>query len=226
MLENLVGTRPASEGTLGRKFSPEVRELCKEASVARSQFIKARLEGPNCDEYLEKWQNLRSSFIRAWERSDREYQTECVERAVAMGSNAVWRLLNKNTIESTRYLLTKDNTILTNPCDIVKELNKYHKVSTKEYKAVSTGVYRPLVWKSPFRSSDLVLEITDELVAANVMKLKNTAVPDTILPKVIKLLFGSADPVRPLSEMIRAVARTRIFPEKGCKADFSLERRG
>ena len=57
--------------------------------------------------------------------------------------------------------------------------------------------------------------ITDELVAANVRKLKNAAVPDDISPKVIKLLFASKDSVMPLSEMIRAIARTRIFPQKG-----------
>ena len=51
---------------------------------------------------------------------------------------------------------------------------------------------------SPFQPSDQVLEISDELVARNV-KLKNYAVPDGILPKVIKLLFGTADSVRPLS---------------------------
>ena len=47
------------------------------------------------------------------------------------------------------------------------------------------------------------------------MKLKNTAVPDGISPKTIKLLFGSPDSVRPLSNMIRAVVRTRVFPEMG-----------
>ena len=57
--------------------------------------------------------------------------------------------------------------------------------------------------------------ITDELLVTNVMKLKNTAVPDQILPRVIKLLSGSVASVGPLSEMVRAVARTRIFPEKG-----------
>ena len=42
MLESLVGTRPVRDGTWGRKFSLDVRELCKKASIARSQFIKAR----------------------------------------------------------------------------------------------------------------------------------------------------------------------------------------
>ena len=104
---------------------------------------------------------------------------------------------------------------MTNPCEILKELERYHAESIREYKAAQSGEVRPLVWEVPFRSADQVLIITDELVAANVMKLKNSAVPDRILPKVIKLLFGSVDSVRPLSEMIRAVVRTRIFPEKG-----------
>ena len=50
---------------------------------------------------------------------------------------------------------------------------------------------------------------------ANVIKLKNAAVPDRILPRVIKLFFSSTETVKPLSEMIRAVARTRIFPDGG-----------
>ena len=205
MLEKLVGTRPARDGTWGRKFSPKVRELCKDASVARSQFIEARRESRNYEEFLLKWQSLRSAFIGAWERSEKDYQTECIEHAVGRGSNAVWRLLNKNTSGSTRTLLTKKKLVLTNPCDIVKELEKYHIESTKEYKAVPTGDYRPLIWESNFCSSDLVLVITDDLVAENVMKLKNSAVPDRILPSVMKLLFGSSDSVRPLSEMIWAV---------------------
>ena len=215
MVEKLVGTRPATDGTWGRKFSPEIRELCKDASVARSQFIKTRRDSCNYEESLVKWQSLRSAFIGAWERCEKDYQTECIEHAVGRGANAVWRLLNRNSSGSTRSLLTKENIVLTNPCEIVKELKKYHLQSTEDYKAVPTGDYRPLVWESHFCSSDLVLEITDELVAANVMKLKNSAVPDRILPRVIKLLFGSADSVRPLSEMIRAVVRTRIFPEEG-----------
>ena len=91
----------------------------------------------------------------AWERSDKEYQIECIERAVEMGSNAVWRLLNKKTGESTRSLIIKENTVLTNPCKIMKELKKYHITSINEYKAVPTGDYRPLVWESPFLPSDL-----------------------------------------------------------------------
>ena len=171
VIEKLIGTRPASDATWGRKFSLEVRKLCKDASMARSQFIKAKRDFCNYEEYLARWQNLRSKFIRAWERSDKEYQTECVERAVKLGSNAVWRLLNNNRTESTRSLLTEENSFLTNPSEIVEELKRYHYETTKEYKAVPTGDNSPLERKSPFRSSDVVLVITDELVVVNVMKL-------------------------------------------------------
>ena len=167
---------------MGKEVFPEVRELRKDASVARSEFFKARRDCCNYEEYLVRWQSLRSEFGGAWERSVKDYQTECIEHAVGRGSNAVWRLLNKNSSGSTRSLLTKENILLTNPCEIVKESKKYHIESTKEYKAVPTGDYRPLVWESHFCSSDLVLVITDELVAGNVMKLQNSAVPDRILP--------------------------------------------
>ena len=142
-------------------------------------------------------------------------QIETIERAVSLGSNAVWRLLNGNIKESSRPLLCNEGSILLNPQRIREQLRCYHSKSTREYKAVPAGFDNPLVWSSPFHSSDLVLEIPDELVAINVKKLKNSAVPDGILPKVIKLLFGETDSVRPLGEMIRAIARTRIFPEKG-----------
>ena len=55
--------------------------------------------------------------------------------------------------------------------------------------------------------------------------LKNSTVPDKMTPAVIKLIFGSCERVNPVGQMIRAVARTRIFPNEGkSAADFSLER--
>ena len=183
--------------------------------MARFQSIKARCYGSNFEEHLLRWQRLRSSFISSWEKSERDYQRGCIERAVGMGSNAVWRLLNINTTSTSRSLLSKDGLVLTNPAKISKELKRHHKASTDEYKAVTPGDHTQVNWDSPFLSSDLVLEITDELVATNVMKLKNTTVPDDTLPMIIKLLFGSPDSVGPLSKMIQAVARTRIFPKMG-----------
>ena len=49
----------------------------------------------------------------------------------------------------------------------------------------------------------------------NIHKLKNSSVPDGMRPDVIKLFFGETDSVWPLCNMIRAVARTRVFPEGG-----------
>ena len=43
------------------------------------------------------------------------------------------------------------------------------------------------------------------------MRLKNTTVPDEILPRVIKVIFGHIEWVGPISEMIRDVVRTRVF---------------
>ena len=73
MVEKLIGTRPVRDATWGRRFSQEVRNLCKEASMARSQFIEARRKGSNSGDYLVKWQRLRTLFIRAWEKSDKQY---------------------------------------------------------------------------------------------------------------------------------------------------------
>ena len=42
MVESLIGTRPARLASWGRKFDPEVRRLCKEASIARCWFIEAK----------------------------------------------------------------------------------------------------------------------------------------------------------------------------------------
>ena len=39
VIEKLVCTTPTGDGTWGRKFSAKVRELCKQASVAHSQFM-------------------------------------------------------------------------------------------------------------------------------------------------------------------------------------------
>ena len=57
--------------------------------------------------------------------------------------------------------------------------------------------------------------VSDSLVVRCICKLKNSAVPDSMRPDVIKLFFGSGDCVSPLSEMIRAIARTRVFPDGG-----------
>ena len=120
MVEKVIGTRPSSDATWGRKFSLEVRKLCKEASVARSQFINAKRKSCDYEHYFIRWRNLRALFIAAWEKSERDFLIECIERAVGMGSNAVWRLLNRNKTETTRSLLTRENCIVTTPNEIVK----------------------------------------------------------------------------------------------------------
>ena len=73
----------------------------------------------------------------------------------------------------------------------------------------------PVKWDAPFSEADNILKISNELVANCVGDLKNSSVPDNISPVIIKLLFGSSDLVGPLGEMIRAVARTRVFPDAG-----------
>ena len=84
----------------------------------------------------------------------------------------------------------------------------------------SPGKFDPVRWDEEFimkdsPEGDLVLKISDALVLANVKRMKVSSVPDRILPAVVKLLFGSLDTVKPLTDLIRAVVRTRRFPSKG-----------
>ena len=60
-----------------------------------------------------------------------------------------------------------------------------------------------------------MLVIPNDLVVDCIRGLKNSSVPGNITPEVVKLLFGDKDLVNPIGEMIRAVVRTRVFPEGG-----------
>ena len=103
---------------------------------------------------------------------------------------------------------------------ISKKLEQFHKRSMKENSVIPPGDFKPVNWQSEFipknsPQGDLVLEISDELVLANLKKLKISTVPDNILPVVLKLFFGRLETVIHLAELIRAVVKTRIFPTKG-----------
>ena len=62
---------------------------------------------------------------------------------------------------------------------------------------------------------DLVPDITDVLVLVNVKKLKVSDLPNLIFLSVSRLLFGSKDTVNALSNLIKAVTKMRIIPNKG-----------
>ena len=103
---------------------------------------------------------------------------------------------------------------------ISKKLSDFHQRSRKENTSIPPGDFKPVVWDKNFLmkigpEGDLVLDISDDLVVANIKKLKLSTVPDSIKPVLVKALFGSKDTVKPLADLIRAVARTRIFPTKG-----------
>ena len=85
----------------------------------------------------------------------------------------------------------------------------------KENTSVPPGKFRPVRWDTTLPEADNVLKISNELVVDGISRLKNSPVPDNILPMVIKLLFGYSDMVAPLGEMFRAIARTRVFPDGG-----------
>ena len=82
-----------------------------------------------------------------------------------------------------------------------------------------------MTWEEPFTDKDEVLEISDDLVVRCIASIKDSSSPDNMKPSIIKLLFGAKELVNPLGEMIRAVERTRMFPEggKNCTSDFLLE---
>ena len=84
LVEKLVGTRPARETTWGRKFDPNLRLLCKRASISRSWYILASRATMNSDELLERWVNDRKAFVEAWEESNIQWLTNAVIRAVKM----------------------------------------------------------------------------------------------------------------------------------------------
>lgn len=115
----------------------------------------------------------------------------------------------------SRTLVCKDGLIITNPIAIAGKLLDHHLKCISENTSVQPGGFGPVVWNKPFTEEDEVLEISNDLVANCIGKLKNTAVPDNILPSVIKLLFGRPDSVQPMGDMIRAVAKTRLFPTDG-----------
>ena len=231
LVEKLVGTRPARETTWGRKFDPNLRLLCKRASISRSWYILASRATMNCDELLERWVNDRKAFVEAWEESNKQWLTNAVIRAVKNGDVATWRLLSGISKRRFRPLVAEDGMVLTDPDMISKRLEQFHKRSMKENSVIPPGDFKPVNWQSEFipknsPQGDLVLEISDELVLANLKKLKISTVPDNILPVVLKLFFGRLETVIHLAELIRAVVKTRIFPTKGKLARQSFVWKG
>ena len=215
LVEEIIGTRLARVSSWGRKFDTNIRNLCKKASIARSWFVETKRERGDVDMFFVRWKQSREAYIEAWEKAERDWNQECVERAVAEGDISVWRLLSNNWKKASRSLVNDEGCILTDPVLIESELLKFHRSSNNENSSVPPGAFDAVKWKEPFRKGDEVLEIPDQLVANCIMALKNSAGPDNMSPKVIKLIFGSYDRVNPVGELIRAVARTRVFPDGG-----------
>ena len=170
--------------------------------------------------FFRRWVEDRKAFIIAWERSKREWLTASVLKAVKKGDTAIWKLLNGKSRSSSRPLVKVGGSILTNSSLIAEELASFHQRSLKEISSVSPGEFDPVRWEKDFimkdgPEGDLVLNISDALVVANVKKLKLSSVPDLIRPIVVKLFFASLETVRPLADLIRAVVRTRCFPSGG-----------
>ena len=193
----------------------EVRILCKEASIARSWFVEAKGAGREVTEFYIRWKDRRERFIAAWERSKKKWHIDCVKHAIECGDVAVWRLLRDNWKATTRPILDDKNKILTSPGSIHEELLRFHSKSKGENSSIPPGWYEPVKWEKPFKSEDEVLVITGDIVLTCLLKLKNSSVPDNMTPQLIKLLFGGKDRVNAVGEMMRAVARTRTFPEGG-----------
>ena len=215
MVEKLIGTRWASVSSWGRKFDQIVRTLCKEASIARSWFIEAKRAGRDFAEYFLRWKKSRESYVRAWEKSNKQWHIDSVKRALECGDAAVWRLLGDKWKDTSRPIINDKDEVLTNPILIKQELHRFHVTSKVENSSISPGCYELVRWREPFSQNDEVLVIADELVDRGIQSLKNSSVPDNMTPSLIKLLFGAKDLVKPVGDMMRAVARTRIFPDSG-----------
>ena len=52
LVEREIGTRTTRETSWGRPFDPNVRALCKQASITRSWYLMASKEGWKGDSYL------------------------------------------------------------------------------------------------------------------------------------------------------------------------------
>ena len=213
MVEELIGTRMATECTWGRKYNKSIRTLCKKASISRSWFVKAKIAGKVPEKLQLTWTSDRKQFIKAWEQSEKAWVAEKIQRALHEGGIAVWKLLGGVCKDSVRPLLV-DELIVTDPTLIARELVSHHAASLRENITIPAGDFTPVLWEKKLKVYK-DLKISDSLVVNSIRKLKNSAVPDRMRPEVIKLLFGHGDTVGPLSNMIRAVARTRVFPEGG-----------
>ena len=141
-------------------------------------------------------------------------------QAVRKGDIAIWRTLNGIAKRRVRPLVLGDGKILTDAALISKQLSIFHERSMIENTSIPPGGFEPVVWAKDFilkedPDGDFVLNISNDLVVANVKKLKICTGPDNILPILVKALFGCKETVKPLAYLIRAVAKTRVFPSKG-----------
>ena len=130
LIENLIGTRWARVSSWGRKFDPVVRRVCKEASIARSWFIKAKRAGRDFNEYFLKWKEARESYVMAWEKSNRQWHIDSVKRAIESGDIAVWRLLGDKWKKTSRPIVGSNDEVLTSL--IEAELRRFHLNPQKE----------------------------------------------------------------------------------------------
>ena len=161
-----------------------------------------------------RYRNDCKLFISAREQSETAWVSEKIQRAIQEGGIAIWKLLGGVWKDSTRPLLVDGGLLVTEPKLIARELVSHHAASLRENIAIPAGDYIPVLWEKKLKVYK-DLKISDSLVVNSIHGLKNSAVPDRMRPDVIKLLFGHGDTVGPLANMIRAVARTRVFPEGG-----------
>ena len=215
LVDDLIGTRWARVSSWGRKFDMGIRKLCVKASIARAWYVTARARGCDVMKFFEIWAKSRRAFIEAWELANKEWHIQSVTHAISHGDVAVWRLLNDKWKKTARSISDAEGSILTAPALIESELVKYHYNSRKENSSIPPGSFKPVIWDEPFTDEDDVLEVSDDMVVKCISRLKNSSSPDNMTPVIIKLLFGANDLVKPLGEMIRAVVRTRAFPEGG-----------
>ena len=157
LVEELIGTRWARVSSWGRKFNSRVRELCTEASIARSWFIEAKRSGRDMSELFENWKRRRQAFQLAWEQSNTDWYVQCVKRAISDGDVAVWRLLSDKWKKTSRSLAVGNGIILTDPIQIERELRSFHDHSRRENSSVTPGEFQEVKWDQPFLGDDMAL---------------------------------------------------------------------
>ena len=63
LTEDLIGSRLARISSWGRKLNMDIRNLCREASIARAWFVEAECLGRDVTGFFENWGENRKDIL-------------------------------------------------------------------------------------------------------------------------------------------------------------------